>query len=36
MTPVQVAQYIGLQAQIRQRMREIQQGQNGEQVVPNP
>ncbi len=36
MTPVQVAQYVGLQAQIRQRMREMQQGQNGEPVVPNP
>jgi Spy/CpxP family protein refolding chaperone len=36
MTPVQVAQYVGLQAQIRQRMREMQQSQNGEQVVPNP
>ncbi len=36
MTPVQVAQYVGFQAQIRQRMREMQQGQNGEPVVPNP
>ncbi|MDQ6738759.1 MAG: hypothetical protein M3Z30_13800 [Gemmatimonadota bacterium] len=30
MTPVQVAQYVGLQAQIRQRIREMQQGQPGE------
>jgi Spy/CpxP family protein refolding chaperone len=29
LTPVQVAQYVGLQAQIRQRMREMQRGQNG-------
>lgn len=36
MTPVQVAQYVGLQAQIRQRMREMQQGQNGEPPIPNP
>lgn len=36
MTPVQVAQYVGLQAQIRQRMRQMQQGQNGDQGVPNP
>ncbi|HEY5086891.1 MAG TPA: hypothetical protein VII66_05950 [Gemmatimonadaceae bacterium] len=36
MTPVQVAQYVGLQAQIRQRMREMQQNQNGEQPIPNP
>lgn len=36
MTPVQVAQYVGLQAQIRQRMREMQQGQNGDQAIPNP
>jgi hypothetical protein len=27
LTPVQVAQYVGLQAQIRQRMREMQRGQ---------
>ena len=27
MTPVQVAQYVGLQAQIRQRIREMQKGQ---------
>ena len=36
MTPVQVAQYVGLQAQIRQRMRQMQQGQDGEQVAPIP
>jgi Spy/CpxP family protein refolding chaperone len=36
MTPVQVAQYIGLQAQIRQRMRTMQRGNNGETAVPNP
>jgi Spy/CpxP family protein refolding chaperone len=35
MTPVQVAQYVGLQAQIRQRIREMQQGQ-GDQGTPNP
>ena len=36
MTPVQVAQYVGLQAQIRQRIREMQQGQNPDQPIPNP
>lgn len=36
MTPVQVAQYVGLQAQIRQRMRQMQQAQNGEEPIPNP
>lgn len=36
MTPVQVAQYVGLQAQIRQRIREMQRGQNGGQPDPNP
>jgi len=36
MTPVQVAQYVGLQAQIRQRIREMQRGQNGDQPDPNP
>lgn len=36
MTPVQVAQYVGLQAQIRQRVREMQQGQGGEPDIPNP
>ena len=35
MTPVQVAQYIGLQAQIRQRIREMQNGQNGEPQGPD-
>jgi hypothetical protein len=35
MTPVQVAQYIGLQAQIRQRIREMQRGQNGEPQGPD-
>lgn len=30
MTPMQVAQYVGLQAQLRQRIREMQQGQPGE------
>ncbi|MEO8945109.1 MAG: hypothetical protein ABI338_01330 [Gemmatimonadaceae bacterium] len=34
MTPVQVAQYVGLQAQIRQYIR--QQKQGGEPDVPNP
>jgi Spy/CpxP family protein refolding chaperone len=29
LTPVQVAQYVGLQAQMRQRMREMQRGQSG-------
>lgn len=32
LTPVQVAQYVGLQAQMRQRMREMQRGQD----TPNP
>lgn len=37
MTPVQVAQYVGLQAQLRQRMREMmQQGPNGEPSPQNP
>ena len=36
MTPVQVAQYVGLQAQIRQRIREMQQGQPGEPQGPTP
>jgi outer membrane murein-binding lipoprotein Lpp len=35
MTPVQVAQYVGLQAQIRQRIREMQRGQNGEPQGPD-
>ena len=30
LSPMQVAQYVGLQAQIRQRIREMQQGQPGE------
>jgi len=30
LTPVQVAQYVGLQAQMRQRMREMQRGQDGQ------
>lgn len=34
MSPIQVAQYVGLQAQMRQRIREMQRGQPGEQ--PNP
>ena len=34
MTPVQVAQYVGLQAQLRQRMRQMQQGQDGSGVPP--
>jgi hypothetical protein len=34
MSPVQVAQYVGLQAQIRQRIREMQRDQGGGQ--PNP
>lgn len=29
MSPIQVAQYVGLQAQIRQRIREMQRGQAG-------
>lgn len=36
MTPVQVAQYVGLQAQIRQRIREMQRGNNGDPGTPNP
>ncbi len=36
MTPVQVAQYVGLQAQIRQRIREMQRGANGDPQDPNP
>ena len=34
MSPVQVAQYVGLQAQIRQRIREMQKGQPDQ--PPNP
>ena len=36
MTPMQVAQYVGLQAQIRQRIREMQRGKNDDPGVPNP
>lgn len=36
MTPVQVAQYVGLQAQIRQRIREMQRGNNSDQGIPQP
>jgi hypothetical protein len=36
MSPVQVAQYVGLQAQIRQRIREMQRGQGGGQPNPDP
>ncbi|MES2357330.1 MAG: hypothetical protein V4529_03205 [Gemmatimonadota bacterium] len=36
MTPVQVAQYVGLQAQIRQRIREMQRGNNGDPGGPQP
>ena len=35
LTPVQVAQYVGLQAQIRARIRELR-ARNGQQEVPNP
>ena len=35
LTPVQVAQYVGLQAQIRARIRELRV-RNGQQEVPNP
>lgn len=36
MTPVQVAQYVGLQAQIRQRIREMQHIPDGDPQSPNP
>jgi Spy/CpxP family protein refolding chaperone len=36
LTPVQVAQYVGFQAQIRQRMRAMTGGANGDQAEPNP
>ena len=36
MSPVQVAQYVGLQAQIRQRIREMQKGQPDGQPNPPP
>lgn len=36
MSPIQVAQYVGLQAQIRQRVREMQRGQQPDQPNPNP
>ena len=36
MSPIQVAQYVGLQAQIRQRIREMQRGQPGDQPNQNP
>jgi hypothetical protein len=35
LTPVQVAQYVGLQAQIRERIRELRT-RNGQQGIPNP
>ena len=36
MTPMQVAQYVGLQAQIRQRIREMQHGNNDGPGGPQP
>lgn len=35
LTPVQVAQYVGLQAQIRERIRQLR-ARNGQENVPNP
>lgn len=36
MTPMQVAQYVGFQAQIRQYIREKRQGDGSDPSIPNP